>query len=47
VPATRVDRITERGEPLLKARGVKFLRMEGDRAVLAVESGEYKFKSQL
>ena len=47
VPATRVDKITERGEPLLKARGVKFLRMESGRAVLAVESGDYRFTSQL
>ncbi|MGN6554811.1 MAG: family 78 glycoside hydrolase catalytic domain [Verrucomicrobiota bacterium] len=44
LPATSPDNITESGKPLAKAKGVRFLRMEGDRAVLAVESGEYEFK---
>jgi len=47
VPAVGEVRITESGKPLAKARGVKFLRMAGDRAVLAVESGDYKFVSRL
>ncbi|HEU0038602.1 MAG TPA: alpha-L-rhamnosidase C-terminal domain-containing protein, partial [Verrucomicrobiae bacterium] len=47
VPVTSADKITERGKPLAKARDVKFLRMEGERAVLAVESGDYRFHSQL
>jgi alpha-L-rhamnosidase len=47
VPATSADKVTEGGKPLAKTRGVKFLRMEGDRAVLAVESGDYRFHSQL
>jgi len=47
VLATSVDKVTERGKSLAKARGVKFLRMEGDRAVLAVESGSYRFVSGL
>ena len=42
-----MDKITESGKPLAKARSVKFLRMEGDGAVLVVESGTYGFKSQL
>ncbi len=41
-----VDLITESGKPLGKARGVKLLRMEGDRAVLAVEAGRYYFVSK-
>jgi hypothetical protein len=28
---------------LSEAPGVKFLRVEGDRVVLAVESGSYRF----
>jgi hypothetical protein len=35
--------ITESGQPLAKTGGVKFLRMDGDRAVLEVEAGSYKF----
>ncbi|MCX6909285.1 MAG: hypothetical protein NTY01_14765 [Verrucomicrobia bacterium] len=34
VPAKNAAAITESGKPLAKAPGVKFLRMEGDRAVL-------------
>ena len=43
VPAKNADAITESGKPLAKAPGVKFLRMEGDRAVLEAEAGSYKF----
>jgi alpha-L-rhamnosidase len=45
LPAANEAQITESGEPMAKARGVKFLRMEGDRAVLAVESGKIKLRS--
>jgi len=37
------DAITEGGKPLSKAAGVKFVRMEGDRAVLEVEARSYRF----
>ena len=43
VPAKTAGTITESGKPLAKAPGVKFLRMEGDRAVLEAEAGSYKF----
>ncbi len=43
VPAKSADAITESGKPLAKAPGVKFLRMEGDHAMLEVEAGSYKF----
>ncbi len=43
VPAKSGDVITENGKPLAKASGVKFERMEDDRAVLEVEAGRYKF----
>ena len=42
--AANADAITESGKPLAKAAGVKFLRMEGDRAVLEVEAGSYRFQ---
>ncbi|MCX6909134.1 MAG: hypothetical protein NTY01_13980, partial [Verrucomicrobia bacterium] len=45
VPAKSADAITESGRSLVKATGVKFLRMEGDRAVLEVEAGSYRFAS--
>ncbi|MBI5395968.1 MAG: hypothetical protein HZA91_11790 [Verrucomicrobia bacterium] len=43
VPAKTADAITESGKPLAKATGVKFLRMEGDRAVLEAEAGSCRF----
>jgi alpha-L-rhamnosidase len=47
LPAASEPQVAESGKPLAKARGVKFLRMEGDRAVLAVDSGKYKLQSRL
>ena len=43
VPAKSADAVTESGKPLAKSPGVKLLRMDGDRAVLEVEAGSYKF----
>lgn len=45
VPATDSDSVLEGGEPATAAAGVKFLRMEGDRAVFEVGSGRYVFTS--
>ena len=47
LPATSAEKITESGKPLTKVSGVKFLRMESDRALLEVESGKYHFISKL
>ena len=47
LPATDAEGVTESGKPLAKVRGVTFLRREGDRVVLAVESGAYRFTSPL
>jgi alpha-L-rhamnosidase len=47
LPAKFADGVTESGQPLAKARGVKFLRLDGGQAVLAVESGSYRFASEL
>lgn len=43
IPAKNATNVTEGGKPLDKASGVKFLRTENDYAVLAVESGAYRF----
>jgi alpha-L-rhamnosidase len=45
LPARSSDGITEGGRPLAEVRGVKFLRMENDRAVLSVDSGNYEFQA--
>lgn len=47
LPTANPENISESRKPLSKARGVKFLRMEGDRAVLVVESGSYRLVSGL
>ena len=47
LPAGSADQITEAGQPLANADGVKFLRLEAGHAVLAVESGKYRFVSKL
>ena len=43
VPALSADKITEGGKPLAKAKCVKLLRSEAGTAMLAVESGNYRF----
>lgn len=43
LPASDAASIEESGRPLARAEGVRFLRMEGGRALLAVESGNYRF----
>jgi len=45
VPARSAEVVTESGKPAAKSQGVKFLRMDNDRAVFAVESGQYAFIS--
>jgi alpha-L-rhamnosidase len=47
VPATGAEEITESGKPLDKVPGVKLLRMDNGHAVLAVESGAYRFASKV
>jgi alpha-L-rhamnosidase len=47
VPATSQDVVTEDSQPAAEAAGVKFVRMDDDRAVFEVDSGDYRFKSQL
>ncbi len=47
VPAKDAAGVTESGNPVAGAEGVKFLRMEDGAAVFAVESGNYTFHSTL
>ena len=44
VPAVDVAQVTESGRPIAEAVGVRYLRNEGGRVVLAVESGRYRFR---
>ncbi|HET7734010.1 MAG TPA: alpha-L-rhamnosidase C-terminal domain-containing protein, partial [Paludibacter sp.] len=46
IPAKAAGNVTESGKPAAKSAGIKFLRMEKDRAVYEVGSGEYHFKAQ-
>jgi alpha-L-rhamnosidase len=43
LPARATEQVVEGGKPLAQAEGVKFLRVEGDRVLLTVESGQYEF----
>ncbi len=46
VPAKDAAAVTESGNPAAEAPGVKFLRMESEVAVFAVQSGRYRFESR-
>jgi alpha-L-rhamnosidase len=43
IPAKDMTKVTENGQNALSAKGVKFLRMEGDAAVFEIGSGNYNF----
>jgi alpha-L-rhamnosidase len=47
IPASDAADVTESGNPVAKANGVKFLRMENGATVYEVGSGSYGFKSRL
>jgi alpha-L-rhamnosidase len=47
MPARDVDAVTESGNKISEAKGLKFLRMENGRAVFAADSGKYEFISKL
>ncbi len=46
LPSRSESGVTESGQTIAKSKGVKFLRQENDRAVFAIESGEYVFTSK-
>ncbi|HSN22986.1 MAG TPA: alpha-L-rhamnosidase C-terminal domain-containing protein, partial [Methylomicrobium sp.] len=45
IPAKDVLQITESGQPMERAKGVSFLRMEHEYAVFCIASGTYNFSS--
>lgn len=47
IPANKEKDVTENGMIAAKAAGIKFLRMESNKAVYEVGSGEYTFKSTI
>lgn len=47
VPAQQSANVTESGKAISGARGVKFLRQQGNLAVFEVGSGQYEFQSRL
>ncbi len=47
VPANDLSTVSESGKSIAKADGVKFLRIENDKVVYTVESGNYHFESML
>jgi alpha-L-rhamnosidase len=47
LPAKDAAAVTESGHPANSARGVKFVRSEGDRAVFELASGSYAFRSAM
>ena len=46
LPAKDAAAVTESGQPVARARGVKFVRSEGNSALFEVESGKYSFAVQ-
>jgi alpha-L-rhamnosidase len=46
MPAKDAASVTEAGRPVAHARGVKFLRTEGDSALFEIESGDYVFRTK-
>jgi alpha-L-rhamnosidase len=46
VPKMAKQSLTESGNPLGQAQGVKLLRSEGDRIILRLGSGKYHLKSE-
>jgi alpha-L-rhamnosidase len=47
IPTNNAANITVSGNPVAKASGVKFLRMENNNALYSVVSGIYLFHSTL
>jgi alpha-L-rhamnosidase len=47
LPAKEVGAVTESGKPAAKAGGVQFVRSESGGAIYEVQSGTYRFRSQL
>lgn len=46
IPAGSAQAVTDGGKDAATSEGVKFLRMEGDKAVFEIGSGDYVFKTK-
>jgi hypothetical protein len=46
LPAKSIENMTESGRPAHESEGVKYLRVEGDRAVFELSSGKFEFGSK-
>ncbi|WP_144549232.1 glycoside hydrolase family 78 protein [Bacillus sp. X1(2014)] len=47
LPATDVNKVKEGGQPIAKAKGVKFIEFKDGKAVYELESGSYEFSSTI
>jgi alpha-L-rhamnosidase len=47
IPARSENSVTEGGKEASSASGIRFIRMEGDRAVFEIGSGDYSFISEM
>jgi len=45
IPTNNVSTIKESGQPISKAKGVKFIGFKDGKAVYELESGSYEFRS--
>jgi alpha-L-rhamnosidase len=43
VPAPQAARVTESGQPAAESPGVRWLRLDGKRAVFEASGGQYSF----
>lgn len=46
IPASEEASVTESGTPASSSEGVRFIRMEGEKALFEVQSGSYQFTSR-
>lgn len=47
LPASTVKGITEGGKPVARAKGISFIRFEGNKAIYRLMPGAYRFTSSL
>jgi alpha-L-rhamnosidase len=47
IPAAAKEAVTESGKPLSQAEGVKFLKMEDNRTICELQSGSYRFETEI
>lgn len=47
LPASAAKQVTEGGKPVAGAKGISFIRFEGNKAIYRLTAGSYQFKSSL